>query len=174
MGKNKSTEVKRNLSPQFKKGKIKITVPLDDEATEYKDIYLTPKQKQFCETYLGPRETFGNGVQSYLVAVMGIDPEKATASDKNTAGVNAHKLLTKEDICLYLNSINNGRGLSRQNVDKAHAFCLNQFGNLTVKIAAVKEANKLLGRTDDKINIDKALIVTGFNFEEIKPKESTD
>ena len=111
--------------------------------TEKKKIKLTLPQERFCLLYAGDREFFGNGVQSYMEAY-NIDSSKRGAY--NSARVSAHYLLTNPNILKRIDELLTEEGLNDVFVDKQLKFTITQCADISSKIRAINEYNKLKGR----------------------------
>ncbi len=111
---------------------------------------LTLKQKRFSEIYVS-EEFFANGTRSYIEAFK-IDTSKPGAY--NTAKVNASKLLTNANILAYINELLDLKGLNDEFIDKQLTFLITQNADLTNKLGAIREYNKLKKRIEDKGSLD--------------------
>lgn len=103
---------------------------------------LSVKQIKFCENYVS-KEFFGSGVESYIDAY-GIDTTKKGAF--NVAYASASRLLTNVKIYTKINELLEKDGLNDMHVDKQLLFLINQHEDMSSKIAAIKEYNKLKNR----------------------------
>ncbi len=121
---------------------------------------LNKKQERFCQLFVS-KEFFGNGVQSYIEAY-NIPPE-----GYNAARVSASDLLTKPNICDYINELLEQSGLNDEFVDKQLLFMITQNADFTQKMAAIREYNKLKSRITDKKEIDLTGIVKSINMEDL-------
>jgi phage terminase small subunit len=117
---------------------------------EEKDKHgLNEKQLLFCRYYVS-KDFFASGVESYGQAY-GIDIEKP--SGYNTAKVMASKLLTNANILAYINELLDLTGLNSEYVDKQLLFVISQNADLSSKVSAIREYNKLKQRITDKIDL---------------------
>jgi hypothetical protein len=114
-----------------------------------KDIELNEKQKAFCKYYVS-REFFANGVEAYGEAY-GLDLSQP--KEYNVARTGAWRLLTKADICLYINELLDLSGLNDAFVDKQLLFTITQNADFGSKVAAIKEYNKLKSRIVEKAEL---------------------
>ena len=103
---------------------------------------LNPKQEKFCRLYASDREFFGNGVESYLEAY-NLPPSKYTTALSNAGRllVNAY-VLARIDELLDI-QINNAV------VDKELGFTIIQKRDLSSKVAAIREYNRVKKRVDE-------------------------
>lgn len=62
---------------------------------------------------------------------------------ESTARVQASILLTNPNICEAINELLEEAGFTDNNADKQLLFCMNQFGDLSIKLQAVREYNKI-------------------------------
>jgi hypothetical protein len=122
---------------------------------------LNPKQEAFCRYYAQGQGTFGNATLSYAAAY-DIDLGDLTWHDKNgnlivqreykgdyhTCSVNGNKLLRKTEIQERITKLLNEL-LKDEIVDAELSKVIQQDGDLTPKVAAIKEYNKLRGRIID-------------------------
>ena len=111
---------------------------------------LNPKQEFFCELYASTREFFGNGVQSYIEAY---DINTNERGAYNTAKTSAYDLLTKPYILDRINELLELRGLNDSFVDKQLEFLITQNADLSTKVRAINEYNKLKSRITDKLDL---------------------
>lgn len=106
---------------------------------------LTTKEEAFCQYFSTEVDCFGNGVQAYLKAF----GPKVTYK---TAKSQAYRLLTKPYI------INRCRKLidtyfSNEVADRELAMVALQYGDLSAKVAAIREYNKVKKRITDVVEI---------------------
>lgn len=111
---------------------------------------LNAHQELFCQYFASDREFFGNGVQSYVEAY---DVDVTQKGSYDAARVNASKLLTNANILKRIDEIMEHATLNDQFVDKQLAFVIAQSNDLTNKVAAMKEYNKLKQRIVDKVDM---------------------
>lgn len=110
---------------------------------------LNAKQELFCQLYATNSEYFANGVQAYIEAY-GIDVNKKGAY--GAARANSSQLLTKTNILKRIDELLEVNGLNDQAVDKELAFVIIQKADLSSKVAAIREYNKLRQRITEKID----------------------
>ena len=103
---------------------------------------LTPRQKRFCELYATSEEFFGNGVKAYIAAFS----TKTKPVKYESAKVNASKLLAEVSVQECINRLLEEKGLNDQFIDKQLLFLVTQHADLHLKLAAIKEYNKMKGR----------------------------
>lgn len=111
---------------------------------------LNEKQKLFCKHYVS-KEFFGSGVEAYAEAY-GLD--LAVQKDYNNAKVNASKLLTNPNILSCINDELTEAGLNDNFVDKQLLFAITQNADLSSKVKAISEYNKLKSRIIEKSKVD--------------------
>lgn len=136
---------------------------------------LNEKQKLFCKLYVS-EEFFGSGVDAYAKAY-GLNLENQ--KDYNTAKSNAWKLLTNTYILSCINQELEDAGLNDNFVDKQLLFAITQNADLSSKVKAISEYNKLKQRitikTDNKHSVD-GQIFKGINLDvsgDDSPKEDS-
>lgn len=110
---------------------------------------LNEKQELFCQYYAGDREFFANGTQSYIEAYR-LDRKKT--KDYKNAMASAYELLRKPEIINRINELLESGGLNDTFVDKQLIFVISQSYDLSSKVAAIKEYNKLKARIIDKVD----------------------
>lgn len=106
---------------------------------------LTPKEQLFCEYFSTDRDVFGNGVQAYMKAF-------GPKVKYGTAKVQAYRLLTKPNIvkrCRELIDVY----FSNEVADRELAMVALQYGDLSAKIAAIREYNKVKKRITEVVEI---------------------
>ena len=109
---------------------------------------LNPKQEEFCQLYATSEEFFGNGVQSYL-EVYDIDQTKPNWY--KTACAATSQLLANIKVCERINELLEEKGLNNEFIDKQLLFLVTQHADLSNKLGAIKEYNKLKQRITEKI-----------------------
>ena len=108
---------------------------------------LNPKQEKFCQLYASDREFFGNGVESYMEAY---DMER---SKYNTAKSAAQRLLTYDYINALIGELLDIK-ISNEVVDKELGFVIIQKNDLSSKVQAIKEYNRVKQRVDERPQIN--------------------
>lgn len=111
---------------------------------------INAKQELFCK-YFVSSDFFGNGVESYATAY-GLDI--TNIKNYNTSKSNAHKLLTNTDILTRINELLDDAGLNDNFVDKQLLFAITQNADLSSKVKAIGEYNKLRQRITDKSKVE--------------------
>ena len=99
---------------------------------------LTPKQEKFCQLYARDRDCFGNGTQAYKKA---FKPKKTYGSIRTEA----YKLLTNPRITERIRELLDIY-ISDEVVDKELGEVILQSGDLSAKVSAIREYNKVKGR----------------------------
>jgi phage terminase small subunit len=108
---------------------------------------LNEKQLLFCKNYVS-KDFFGSGVESYAAAY-GLD--LTNQKDYNNAKVAASKLLTNSNILSRINEELDAAGLNDNFVDKQLLFAITQNADLSSKVRAIQEYNKLKQRIIEKL-----------------------
>jgi phage terminase small subunit len=111
---------------------------------------LNERQKLFCKYYVS-EEFFGNGVKAYCMAY-GLD--FTDIKDYNQARSSASDLLTNPNILTHINEQLDEAGLNDNFVDKQLLFALTQNADMSSKVKAIGEYNKLRQRITDKSKVE--------------------
>lgn len=120
----------------------------------------------FCQLYASDKEFFGNGVESYIEA---FDIDLTEKNAYNTAKASAWKLLQNVTILDRIRELLDLE-LNDAFVDKELAFVVKQNADLSPKVAAIREYNKLKQRITEKVDItSKGEPITGINY--VLPKD---
>lgn len=114
---------------------------------------LTPKQRRFCELYARSEEFFCNGVKAYMAAF----GSKGKPVSYDSAKVGASKLLADVRVSKYINEILEADGLNTTFVDKQLTMLMIQNADLHVKLAAIREYNRLKGRITKEPEVKEAV-----------------
>ena len=130
---------------------------------------LNEKQLLFCKNYVS-KDFFGSGVESYAAAY-GLD--LTNQKDYNNAKVAASKLLTNSNILSRINEELDAAGLNDNFVDKQLLFAITQNADLSSKVRAIQEYNKLKQRiiekletkNNNKITVEYVSATTGTSHE---------
>lgn len=147
-----------------KKGRVK--------KFNFGDIELTLLEESFCQAYCdySNQTTFGNGTQSYYATYHeGMTDEKERQQIFGTTKTKAWKMLKNDRV------INRIRTLLKIDTDvpvdiELHKV-IRQDNDLSSKVAAIREYNKLLKRIEEKdvnIIIPNAKIVSFADYKETK------
>jgi len=120
---------------------------------------LNPKQELFCQLYSSDREFYGNGVEAYAEAY-GLDIKNPRTY--KVAQVSASHQLSKVIICNRINELLEDGGLNDQFVDKQLKMLITQHEDKHVKLASIREYNKLKKRITEKFEgkIETKLTIT--------------
>jgi len=110
---------------------------------------LNLKQEMFCKHYVS-EEFFGHGVEAYAEAY-GCD--LSNPKDYNSAKVNASKLLSTKRVLIRINQMLDSAGLNDSFVDKQLLFAITQNADLSSKVKAISEYNKLKQRIVNKLDL---------------------
>jgi hypothetical protein len=126
--------------------------------------YLNEKQKLFCKLFVS-KEFFGNGTLSYCEAY---DKDPEDVKEYSSARHSASLLLDNVNISKHINNLLEDGGLNDAHVDKRMLFLINQNEDKSTALAAIKEYNKIKGRTDKTLKLPG-----GEQIEEITIKVKT-
>lgn len=107
---------------------------------------LNAKQERFCQLYATSAEFFGNGVECYMQAY-------GVKKTYRVAQVNASRMLSNAIICQRISGILEENGFNDVFVDKQLKFLLTQYSDLSVKLGAIREYNKLKKRITEKVDM---------------------
>lgn len=125
------------------------------------DRELTEKEEAFCQLYARTRETFGNGVQSYIEAY---DISTNTPGAYEAAMSAASRLLMDVKVLSRIQELLSDVVVNDTIVDAQTAFWIMQKAHPMASIAAIREYNKVKKRVDDKTDSARlALIQNNFN-----------
>lgn len=111
---------------------------------------LNERQKLFCKYYVS-EEFFGNGVRAYCMAY---NLDYTDIKEYNSSKVRASELLTNSNILSYINEQLDEAGLNDNFVDKQLLFALTQNADMSSKVKAIGEYNKLRQRIIDKSKVE--------------------
>jgi len=118
-----------------------------------------PNQELFCQLYASNKEFFGNGVASYVEAYhINLQKKGAYASARSSAS----DLLTNPNILKRIDELMEIY-INNQVVDKELAFVILQKADLSSKVAAIREYNKLKQRIIEKIEHSGELAIDLIN-----------
>ncbi len=115
------------------------------------DRKLNPKQELFCQYFASDREFFGNGVQSYIEAY---DVDLSKKGAYASARVQAHRMLTTNNILKRIDQLFEANGLNDTFVDKQLEKLIIQDADFSAKNAAIKEYNALRSRITKNIKAE--------------------
>lgn len=108
-----------------------------------KSTPINIKQDLFCFLYTSDAECFGNATKSYAYAY-DIEPNESCAS-------NGSRLLRNDKVRARINTLLDAL-INPETVDRELIKLVMQNGDLGVKIAAIREYNKVKGRVAEKID----------------------
>lgn len=133
--------------------------------------WLNQEQEAFCQCYtMSDRELFGNGVQSYIEIYK---PNTTVKNWYKTACVRASQLLSNIKVIKRINELLEDWWFNDTNVDKELSFLISQHSELSTKLWAIKEYNRLKARVVDKLPVQLTYDLTGKSIDEINTiKES--
>lgn len=106
---------------------------------------LNPQQELFCRLYVKDGECFGNATQAYIHAY-GITPVGQEHARKA-----ASRLVTKVDILARIEALLD-ECLDHKIVDRELAKLILQNKDLSVKVAAIREYNRIRERVTEKLS----------------------
>lgn len=107
---------------------------------------LTPNQKKFCNLYGDPKSKFfGNATLAYL--------NSYPKSSKSSARRSASELLTNPDILAEIDSWLDKDWLTDEYVDGQLCFLIRQSADLTAKLGAIKEYNRVKRKLVNKVDV---------------------
>lgn len=158
-----------NLTDKFARPKFLEAVnrlkEVQQELSRLKEERLNAKQELFCQLYATNREFFGNGVQTYIEIY---EPDQKKPNWYKSACQSASQLLSNIKVFTRINELLEEEGLNDNFVDKQLLFVISQHNDISGKVAAIREYNKLKQRITDKIDHttkgEKIKQVVGFNF----------
>jgi len=101
-------------------------------------LELTPKEELFCHIFATDRDCFGNGARAYL-KTYGNEVKYMTAKTQ------AYRLLTKPHLVARIRELIDIY-ISDEVVDKELGEVILQYGDLSSKVAAIREYNRVKGR----------------------------
>jgi hypothetical protein len=127
----------------YKEEKKEEVKPIKEE------LELNVNQEKFCFLYASDMDFFGSGVDAYCEAY---NLNRNDPKDYNTARTNASRLLTNANILTRINELLENDKLNDAFVDKQLAFVVTQNADLSSKVAAIKEYNKLKSRITEKLD----------------------
>lgn len=134
---------------------------------------LTLRQERFCQLYTDEGSFFGNGVQAYL-EVYDIDTTKT--GWYKTACVAASQILSNIKVCNRINELLSDAGLNKEFMDKQLLYVATQHADMTNKMSAIKEFNRITKRVEDNpgttIKVYVVDEVKQKKFQEMKEKLS--
>lgn len=114
-----------------------------------KDIQ-NPRHEMFCQYYVGAYDTFGNATKSYAKAY---DKDVSSPPQYATCRTEGYRLLTIPDIIKRINELLKDLIMNDTSVDSELAFVIMQRKDLSSKMRAIQEYNKLNQRITDKAEI---------------------
>lgn len=115
-----------------------------------KERELNEQQKLFCKYYVS-EEFFASGVEAYAMAY---GKDLTNQKDYNVSKSNAYRLLTNADILSYINDLIDDAGLNDSFVDKQLLFAITQNADISSKVKAIGEYNKLRQRITEKSKVE--------------------
>lgn len=110
---------------------------------------LNERQERFANLYVS-QEFFGNGVQTYIEVYK---PDNTAANWYKIACQSASQILSNIKVCTRINELLDASGLNDVFVDKQLLYLMTQHGDLTNKLGAIREYNKLKQRVVDKSEV---------------------
>ncbi|OJW18781.1 MAG: hypothetical protein BGO51_15535 [Rhodospirillales bacterium 69-11] len=157
--------------------KPKIAARETPDATDATEALDNLRREKFCRYYAQGEGTFGNATLSYAAAYdieLGdlsiVDKEGRPVVEKDFRGqyevcaTNGWRLLKNADVQARITVLLNAL-LKDEIVDAELAKVIKQDGDLTPKVAAIKEFNKLRGRIIEKT---QSTILERFDIEDVR------
>ena len=136
---------------------------------------LNLRQEMFCRLYTGGGEFFGKQVWSYIIAykinIPIVDYKLLTPEQKvkyDIASVNASVLIRNHKIKNRCDKLLDNL-LKNEIVDRELVKVVMQSNDLSAKVQAIREYNKLKSRVTENINIKQLPIINLNVYERIKP-----
>jgi hypothetical protein len=122
---------------------------------------LTLRQEKFCKLYALDTRFMGNWVSAYM-EVYDIDTEKKWWYASACAC--ASRLLSNAKVYCRINDLLEEQGLNDQFVDKQLLYVISQQSDITNKVSAIKEYNKLKQRITDKMQVDSTIQIESIDI----------
>jgi len=110
---------------------------------------LTQAERDFCNTYATDPALMGNGTQSYITA-FSLDSDNT--KDVRLAKDRAYRLLRRPEILYAIREALQSGELSSEIVDQELSFLITQHADLSVKLSAIREYNRVHRKVEDKIS----------------------
>jgi hypothetical protein len=133
------------------------------------------REEAFCQYYASDVEFFGNGTQSYIQAydvIIGKRPDNDNSENLfltiDAVRARAYEKLMKPHILKRINEIFEAHGLNDTFVDKQLEKLIVQDADLSVKVKAIGEYNKLMSRITENRNINHTILDDPRTDEEIE------
>lgn len=147
--KNTKVKLKTDKNKQVKK-KVQHKLPKTTLKLNLKKVNKDTNERQelFCQLYASDKEFFGNGVETYLEVY---DVDRSKPNWYKTACAAASRLLSNVKVYTRINELLDSNGLNDTFVDKQLLFLIQQHEDKGLKIAAIREYNKLKQRILEKI-----------------------
>lgn len=143
-------------------------VELEELSKQRREDALNPKQEMFCRLYATNRVYFANATLSYAAAYeLNIEDKKVY----NTASMAGSRLMGNDKILKRINELLGA--ITNEEVDQELAYVIKQNDELSSKVAAIREWNKVKGRIVDKIDAtsDGKPIAQVIGFTYVKPEQ---
>ena len=121
-------------------------------------IMLTPKEERFCQLYMTDPKLLGNGKQCYKVAY-----GKKTAN--HTCSHEATLLIRKPTVKARLREILELSGFNDEHIDNHLKSVIEQNAELSSKVSAIREYNRLAKRIDDAASIKGTFVNVNISFD---------
>jgi len=104
---------------------------------------LTPKEELFCRYFANNRDCFGNGTLAYLKAFN----TKQNPVKYESAKANAARLLTNDNLLKRCRELLDIR-YSEEVIDKELGAVALQWADMSAKVGAIREFNRVKGRIE--------------------------
>lgn len=134
--------------------------------------WLTLQQEEFCRLYTsGDKDCRGNATQSYIQAydVQTVVDWQFQRDVYNYAKSEWCKQLTKPNLNKRINELLD-EWFTDTTVDKELSFVIKQNKELSAKVSAIKEYNRLKERVIEKAPVTMTIDVTNMSIKEIEEK----
>jgi len=128
----------------------KIVEDLTEDLKELSEDTLSKKQELFCQTFATKWGLFGNWVQTYIEVY---NPDKSKWTWYKTACSTASQILSNLKVIKRINELLEEWWLNDVEVDKQHKFLIEQHTDLSTKMRAISEYNKLKARITSKLEV---------------------
>ncbi|MBU4274649.1 terminase small subunit [Patescibacteria group bacterium] len=123
---------------------------------------LTAKEEVFCRIFVTDRDCFSNGTQTYIKAFGGKTTHRA-------ARQHAYRLLTKDYVTARIRELLDIY-INNEVVDRELGFVITQKADLSSKVAAIREYNKVKRRIEPEGALPQTININITSDEVVKAK----
>lgn len=127
-----------------------------------KKTWLNPQQELFCQYFATNKDLYGNAAQTYL-EVYGANKENPNWY--KTACQAASRLLANVKVTVRISDLLDANWLNDVEVSKQHRFLIMQNNDLGVKQRAVDSHYRVTWKFNDKITLNKTIILESKDIE---------